>query len=54
VGGKKPDVAAIMNSEKIHIPLLTTNHLIFECCGRLFVNGLKANKKTTDSTDVCR
>jgi len=54
VGGKKPDVAAIKNSEMMHIPLLTTNHLIFECCGRLFVNGLKGNKKTIDDADVCR
>jgi hypothetical protein len=53
VGGKKPDAAAIMTSEMSDIPLLTTNHLIFECCGRLFVNGLKPNKKTTDSADVC-
>jgi predicted transcriptional regulator len=52
VGGKKPDEAAIKNSEKVHIPLLTTNHLIFECCGRLYTNGLTGGKKTTDSTDA--
>lgn len=52
VGGKKPDAAVIMNSKMSDIPLFTTNHLIFECCGRLFVNGLKADKKTMDSSDV--
>jgi hypothetical protein len=54
VGGKKPDAAAIMSSEMSDIPLLTTNHLIFECCGRLFLNGLKGDKKTMESADVCR
>jgi predicted transcriptional regulator len=54
VGGKKPDTAVIMNGEMSDIPLFTTKHLIFECCGRLFSNGLKSDTKTTDSSDVCR
>lgn len=52
VGGKRPDTAAIMKSEMSDIPLLTTQHLIFECCGRLYANGLKGNKKVTTISDV--
>jgi predicted transcriptional regulator len=52
VGGKKPDPVVIMNSEMSNIPLFTTKHLIFECCGRLYANGLTGDKKTTDSADV--
>lgn len=52
VGGKRPDAAAIMKSEMSDIPLLTTQHLIFECCGRLYANGLKGNKRVTTISDV--
>jgi predicted transcriptional regulator len=52
VGGKKPDSTVIANSEMSDIPLLTTNHLIFECCGRLYAKGIKGNKQTMDVTDV--
>jgi len=53
VGGKKPDDSVIMNSKISNIPLFTTKHPTFECCGRLFLNNLKDNTKVTDSTDVC-
>lgn len=39
-GGKKPDESVITNSQASGIPLLTTKHLTFECCGRLFLKGL--------------
>jgi predicted transcriptional regulator len=45
VGGKKPDDAVIKTGELNNVPLLSTPHLIFECCGRLFTNGLKGDKK---------
>ena len=53
VGGKKPDQAAILKSEMSNIPLLTTDHLIFECCGRLYANGLKGNKRVMVISDAC-
>jgi hypothetical protein len=52
VGGKIPDSTVITNSEKIDIPLFTTNHLIFECCGRLYAQGMKGNGLTMDNADV--
>jgi predicted transcriptional regulator len=52
VGGKKPDSTVIANSEMSDIPLFTTNHLIFECCGRLYAKGMKGNVLTLDSVDV--
>lgn len=52
VGGKRPDQTVIMNSEMSDIPLFTTNHLIFECCGRLYTNGMKSHEQTMDSADV--
>jgi predicted transcriptional regulator len=53
VGGKRPDESVIMNSEMCNIPLFTTKHLTFECCGRLFLNNLKEHTKTTVTTEVC-
>lgn len=52
VGGKKPDTLSIVNSGMNDIPLLTTKHLIFECCGRLYVNSQKGDSKTMDSSDA--
>jgi len=54
VGGKKPDESVISNGTIHNIPLFTTKHPTFECCGRLFVNNLKDTKKFTDSINVCR
>jgi predicted transcriptional regulator len=45
VGGKKPDASVIMNSVMSNVPLLTTTHLIFECCGLLYAKGMKGDKK---------
>ncbi len=45
VGGKKPDKTAIKNARMNNVPLLSTPHLIFECCGRLFLNGIRGDKK---------
>ncbi len=52
VGGKKPDISVIANSKTNDIPLFTTKHPTFECCGRLFGNNLKDSTITTNSTDV--
>jgi len=43
VGGKKPDETIIANAKLNKIPLLSTSHLIFECCGRLFTRGQQMN-----------
>jgi predicted transcriptional regulator len=45
VGGKKPDKTVIKNARMNGVPLLSTPHLIFECCGRLFLNGIRGDKK---------
>jgi predicted transcriptional regulator len=45
VGSKKPDKAVIKNARANGVPLLSTPHLIFECCGRLFLNGIRGDKK---------
>ncbi len=45
VGGKRPDKNVIKNAKMNNIPLFSTPHLIFECCGRLFLNGVKGDKK---------
>jgi predicted transcriptional regulator len=47
VGGKKPDEAIIKNAELSNIPLFSTPHLIFECCGLLFGNGIKGDNKNS-------
>ena len=47
VGGKKPDEVIIKNSELSNIPLFSTPHLIFDCCGLLFGNGIKGDKKNS-------
>ena len=53
VAGKIPDSTVITNSEMSNIPLFTTKHLTFECCGRLYAQGVKANTIPTDSADGC-
>jgi predicted transcriptional regulator len=45
VGGKRPDQAVIKSAMLNGIPLLSTPYLTFECCGRLFANGIKADRK---------
>lgn len=54
VGGKRPDSTVIANSKMSDIPLFTTNHQIFECCGRLYAHGMKGNELTMDRTDGSR
>lgn len=54
VGGKKPDDSVITNSRMSDIPLLTTKHLTFECCGRLFLNSLNDHTMAKDITNVGR
>jgi len=45
VGGKVPDKMVIKSAMMYNIPLFSTPHLIFECCGRLFSNGIRGDKK---------
>ncbi len=45
VGGKVPDKMVIKSAVMNSIPLFSTPHLIFECCGRLFSNGIRGDKK---------
>ncbi len=45
VGGKKPDKTVIKHAKMNSIPVLSTPHLLFECCGRLFLNGIRGDKK---------
>lgn len=48
VGGKKPDESVIKNGEANSIPILATEHLIFDCCGMLFANGILGNRTSSD------
>lgn len=41
VGGKKPDQSFIEESDRNNIPLLSTRHLVFQCCGLLYSQGLQ-------------
>ena len=45
VGGKIPDKMVIKSATMNNITLLSTPHLIYECCGRLFSNGIRGDKK---------
>jgi len=46
VRGKRPDQEGITLATKKGIPLLTTNHLMYEACGILYCSGLKSVKDT--------
>jgi predicted transcriptional regulator len=45
VGGKKPDLSVIQQGNGSRVPLLTTELLIFKCCGLLYQNGLQGCKR---------
>ncbi len=45
VGGRKPDQSVIKSGELNKIPLLATPLLTFDCCGRLFENGIRGDKQ---------
>lgn len=45
VGGKKPNLEMIKDSNKNRIPLLSTDLLIFKCCGLLFENGIQGARR---------
>lgn len=40
VRGKRPPQETISLSEELHMPLLTTNYILYEAVGRLYVRGL--------------
>lgn len=42
VRGKRPDQEGIALAKKKGIPLLTTNHLMYQACGILYSSGLKS------------
>ena len=44
VGGRRPDPSVITSGEQNKIPLLVTSLLTFDCCGRLFENGVRGEK----------
>jgi hypothetical protein len=41
VGGKLPDEAMIANAKLNGIPVLSTSLLMFDCCARLYIKGLR-------------
>ena len=41
VRGKKPDEETVKTAESQKLPLLTTKLPMFECCGRLYRQGLR-------------
>ena len=45
VRGKRPDKSIITLSEKKNIPLLTTQYLMYEACGKLYMEGLARASK---------
>jgi predicted transcriptional regulator len=45
VGGKKPNLEMIKDSNKNSIPLLSTDLLIFKCCGLLFEKGIQGARR---------
>lgn len=44
VGGRKPDQMVIDSGAQNKIPLLVTPLLTFDCCGRLYKNGVRGDK----------
>jgi predicted transcriptional regulator len=45
VGGKRPDLSVIEQVNGTRIPLLSTELLIFKCCGLLYQNGIQGTKR---------
>jgi predicted transcriptional regulator len=45
VGGKKPSLSMIKQVNSSRIPLLSTDLLIFKCCGLLFQHGILGAKR---------
>jgi predicted transcriptional regulator len=50
-GGKKPNETILANAQQNGIPILSTSLLIFECCGRLFTEGMRQDTTTQVSGD---
>ena len=48
VGGKKPPESMVKEINPGRIPLLSTDMLMFKCCGLLFANGLKESKRSSN------
>jgi len=44
VGGRRPDESVIISGAQNKIPLLVTPLLTFDCCGRLYENGVRGYK----------
>ncbi len=45
VGGKKPPASMMEDVNDGRIPLLSTDFLMFKCCGLLFASGLKESQR---------
>ncbi|MBM4324490.1 MAG: hypothetical protein FJ115_13095 [Deltaproteobacteria bacterium] len=52
VRGKRPNESMAQLANEMEIPLLMTNYIMFETCGRLYQHGLKACiEKVEDGSD---
>jgi len=52
VRGKRPNESMVQLANEMHIPLLMTNYIMFETCGRLYQHGLKGCvEKVEDESD---
>ena len=51
VRGKIPEDALIKQAESRHLPLLTTENLLFDSCGILYKNGLIGGKNRLEDSN---
>jgi len=54
VRGKKPDKNTIVQAEKRKLPLLSTDYLMFDSCGRLYSKGLRGGKTRLEDKNGAR
>jgi predicted transcriptional regulator len=50
VRGKRPSAETIQIAENLHMPLLTTDYILYEAVGRLYTRGLKSCMEMADRT----
>ncbi len=51
VRGKMPDSITIEVAKELKIPVLSTSNIMFESCGKLYVEGIKAGGKVISKKD---
>jgi predicted transcriptional regulator len=54
VRGKEPDKSIIAEAEKRRLPLLTTDNLMFDSCGKLYSKGLRGGKTRLEDKNDAR